>query len=314
MPAYRYADWTIATSTTLPELPVAGVSNHQLTFVQAPRLTPGRTPRDRFHHWRAPNGNIYLSFRRLADGYSLQFNGLAVFEVSADLRTVTCAPAPRVAARSIRHLFLDTVMPLVLSVAAKTVLHASAVEHEGEAILFVGASGRGKSTLASALAVSDVGVLADDAVIVEPADGRFDAGATYQSLRLRTDSARALLARRRGSDAVRHSPGAGRFVERRRLPIKRIYFVERRDRRRRSPVAINQMRGIGAVLRLVEHTFNLDIACRNSLEGQFEVLTRLAACGLCYRLEVVRDFKLLPAVRQAIDRHASQHRLRSGLA
>ena len=313
MQAYRYADWTIATSTTLPELPVAGAADHQLTFVQSRRLTPGRTPRDRFHHWKAPNGNIYVSFRRLAGGYSLQFNGLAVFEVSADLSTVRCAPAPGVAARSIRHLFLDTVMPLVLSVAAKTVLHASAVEHEGEAILFVGASGRGKSTLASALAVNEGAVLADDAVIVEGRAGRFDARPTYQSLRLRADSARALLVRKRRIDGVRHSAIAGRFVDRGRLPIKRIYFVERRERRRRSPVAFEPVGGIHAVLRLVEHTFNLDIACRNGLEHQFEVLTRLAACGLCYRLQVVRDFKLLPAVRQAIDRHASNP-LRSGLA
>jgi serine kinase of HPr protein (carbohydrate metabolism regulator) len=63
--------------------------------------------------------------------------------------------------------FLDTVMPLVLSVASRTVLHASAVEHEGEALLFVGASGRGKSTLASVLAGDDDAVMADDAVIIE---------------------------------------------------------------------------------------------------------------------------------------------------
>jgi hypothetical protein len=270
----------------------------------------GRTPRDRFHHWKAPNGNIYLSFRRLAGGYSLQFNGLAIFEVSSDLRTVTCTPAPGVAARAIRHLFLDTVMPLVLSVAAKTVLHASAVEHEGDAILFVGASGRGKSTLASVLAVNEGAVLADDAVIIEPQDGRFVARPTYHSLRLRADSARALLAR---SGRVDVSTIADRSADGRRLPIKRIYFVEKRDRRQRSPVAIEPMRSIGAVLRLVEHTFNLDVSSRNGLERQFEVLTRLAACDLCYRLEVVRDFKLLPVVRQAIDRHAS-NALRSGLA
>jgi len=310
MQAYRYADWTIATSTTLPELPIVSTSEHQLTFIQAPRLTVGRTPRDRFHHWKAPNGNIYLSFRRLAGGYSLQFNGLAIFEVSSDLRTVTCTPAPGVAARAIRHLFLDTVMPLVLSVAAKTVLHASAVEHEGDAILFVGASGRGKSTLASALAVNEGAVLADDAVIIEPQDGRFVARPTYHSLRLRADSARALLAR---SGRVDGSTIADRSADGRRLPIKRIYFVEKRDRRQRSPVAIEPMRSIGAVLRLVEHTFNLDVSSRNGLERQFEVLTRLAACDLCYRLEVVRDFKLLPVVRQAIDRHAS-NALRSGLA
>jgi hypothetical protein len=312
MQTYRYADWTIATSTTLPELPVAGVSDHQLTFVQAQRLTLGRTPRDRFHHWKAPNGNIYLSFRRLAGGYSLEFNGLAVFEVSADLRTVTCTPTPGVAARSIRHLFLDTVMPLVLSVAAKTILHASAVEHEGEAILFVGASGCGKSTLASVLAVNDGAVLADDAVIVDAHAGWFVARPTYQSLRLRADSARALLPRSRRIDGVGHSAITGCSVERGRLPIKRIYFVEGCDRRRRSPLAIERMRGIRAVLRLVEHTFNLDIGCRSGLERQFEVLTRLAAYDLCYRLQVVRDFKLLPTVRQGIDRHAS-NQLRSGL-
>ena len=313
MQAYRYADWTIATSTTLPELPVARASEHQLTFVETRRATPGRAPRDRFHHWKAPNGSIYLSFRRLAGSYSLQFNGLAVFEVSADLRSVTCAPAPGVAARSIRHLFLDTVMPLVLSVASRTVLHASAVEHEGEALLFVGASGRGKSTLASVLAGDDDAVMADDAVIIERRAGSFVARPTYESLRLRADSAQALLVRRRRIDGVRHLPARGHSVERDPLPIKRIYFLEQRARRRRCPVTIEPIRGVCAVLRLVEHTFNLDIACRNGLERQFEVLTRLAEAGLCYRLQVVRDFKLLPVVRQAIDCHAS-HELRSGLA
>jgi hypothetical protein len=312
MQAYRYADWTIATSTTLPELPVAPPSEHQLTFIETRRVTPGRAPRDRFHHWKAPNGNIYLSFRRLASGYSLQFNRLAVFEVSADLRTVTCAPAPGVPARSIRHLFLDTVMPLVLSVASKTVLHASAVEHEGAAILFVGASGRGKSTLASVLAGDDAAVMADDAVIIEPRAGSFVARPTYESLRLRADSARALLVRRRRIDGMRRFAVTGRSAERGPLPIKRIYFLEPRVRGRRSPVTVEPMRDVRAVLRLVEHTFNLDIACRNGLERQFEVLTRLAEAGLCHRLRVVRDFTMLPVVRQAIDRHASNE-LRSDL-
>ena len=70
-------------------------------------------------------------------------------------------------------------------------------------------------------------------------------------------------------------------------------------------MAIEPMCGTGAVVRLVEHTYNLDITSRNGLASQFDVLTRVAACGLCYRLEVVRDFRRLPAVREAIDCHAS---------
>ena len=122
-----------------------------------------------FHAWGLPDGTPWTEFYRLGGGYLLRFPELADFQVSADGLEVTCFPAPEVSEATSQHLYLNQVLPLVLSKLGKLVFHASAVEVAGGAIAFAAESGRGKSTLAASFAVSGFRFLTDDGLVVETA-------------------------------------------------------------------------------------------------------------------------------------------------
>ncbi|WP_372022671.1 hypothetical protein P7L70_04690 (plasmid) [Tistrella mobilis] len=68
-------------------------------------------------------------------------------------------------------------------------LHAAAVVVEGRAVLIAGASGRGKSTFAAALARAGGQVIADDMVSPMVTDGRVVAAPVLPRLRLMADAA-----------------------------------------------------------------------------------------------------------------------------
>jgi hypothetical protein len=92
-----------------------------------------QTPVDHapFHTWGFPDGTPWTEFYRLGGGYLLRFPELAEFEVAANGLEVTCIPAPDVSEATTQHLYLNQVLPLVLSKLGKLVFHASAVEVAG---------------------------------------------------------------------------------------------------------------------------------------------------------------------------------------
>ena len=95
-----------------------------------------------FHAWTFPDGALWTEFHRAGGGYLLRFPNLADFQVSADGRNVTCFPVPEVSEATVRHLYLNQVLPLALSKQGHLVFHASAVEVAGGALAFVANSGR----------------------------------------------------------------------------------------------------------------------------------------------------------------------------
>jgi hypothetical protein len=88
------------------------------------------------------------------------------------------------------------IMGFVLRMRGVLALHASAIIHDGYAIAFAGTSGRGKSTLAAALAQAGSVVLTEDLLALDPPDhgGRVTAHCGYDYVRLWPDSAALLEA------------------------------------------------------------------------------------------------------------------------
>jgi hypothetical protein len=68
------------------------------------------------------------------------------------------------------HRLVSVVAPLLLAERGDISLHAAAVARDDRAVAFVGASMRGKSTLAVAAGEAGLGVLADDGVVTEPTE------------------------------------------------------------------------------------------------------------------------------------------------
>jgi hypothetical protein len=89
------------------------------------RLRPARLqtplPNAPFHTWTFPDGTLWTEFHRTNGGYLLRFPDLADFQVSADALAVTGFPAPEISETTVQHLYLNQVLPLVLSKLGKRV-------------------------------------------------------------------------------------------------------------------------------------------------------------------------------------------------
>jgi hypothetical protein len=84
--------------------------------------------------------------------------------VSPGGRKVTVWPGPDADEGLLSQALLGSISNYVMCESGRPVLHASSVAREGRAVLFLGPSGRGKSTLAAAMMTHGATVVADDVV------------------------------------------------------------------------------------------------------------------------------------------------------
>ena len=261
-----------------------------------------------FHAWGLPDGSPWTEFYHWDGGYLLRFPDLADFEVSADGRAVTCFPSPEVSEATAQHLYLNQVLPLVLSKLGKLVFHASAVEVAGGAIAFAAESGRGKSTLAASFAVSGFRFLTDDGLVVETALQGFEVLPSHPSIRLWADSEEALIA-----PGVETAPalsftsksrflagGAVRFCDQPR-PLRRVYFLGDGSA---TTLVLQRLSAAETLVEWVKHSFLLDVEARPRLASHFDQVATLANQPIHYRLDYPRRFEDLARIRQAIVDHA----------
>ena len=82
----------------------------------------------------------------------------------------------------------------MLGKQGKLVFHASAIETGSGALVFMGISGRGKSTLAASFATNGFRFLTDDGLTVEEGNSRYQVQPSHPSIRLWQDSQEALVA------------------------------------------------------------------------------------------------------------------------
>lgn len=98
-------------------------------------------------------------------------------------------PEPSASDRLITRDILDAVLPEYLSITGRTVLHCSVVDKGGDAVLFTGISGSGKSTTALALEAQGWRARADDFAIIT---SELEVETFGGPLRIRDDVYRAL--------------------------------------------------------------------------------------------------------------------------
>lgn len=261
-----------------------------------------------FHEWAFPDGTPWARFHRTARGYLVRFPELADFAIEGEPPRVACHPAPEVTPDTCEHLYLNQVLPLVLSRRGELVFHAAAVAAEGAAIAFLGESGRGKSTLAASFAAAGHAFLSDDGLAVAAgASGAFEAIPGHASIRLWKDSERALMgAGVRPAPAVQYT-GKARFLAggelahcARALPLRRAYFL---GEAARDGISIEPLASSEALVEWVRNSFVLDPDARPALASHFDRLARLANGLAAYRLDYPRRFEALGAVRAAILAH-----------
>ena len=111
------------------------------------------------------SGEAVFAAAETADGCLLSFPASGAFHVAPAAGRIMVAP--RGPLDEVEHRLACSALCTLLAMRGDLVIHASAVETPDGAVLFCGPSGRGKSTLAHALAQLGFPVLCEDGTVVE---------------------------------------------------------------------------------------------------------------------------------------------------
>lgn len=307
---YRFADSSVESAFALPvldPLPLLDDRSPEVRLAVAKGAGPGYDQIAWEHHWRDPSGSVVLSCAREQDSYALGVPGTAVCHIREEGRTIEFRCGPSVPDVTVQHLLVDQVLPRVLSLRGRLVLHGGCVALRDGAVTFLGTSGAGKSTLCAAFEKAGWTLVSDDAVVSRP-DSREGPRviATYPSLRLYPGTlARVLpgaetvpMAHPGGKLRVRRSRPRG-VPESRAFPLRAQYVLSplKEDA---DEVRIETLGGSSAFLALLHAAFQLHLGDRDQALSLFERISSLCDQVPIRRLVYRRSLDALPRVVEAV--------------
>ena len=245
----------------------------------------------------------------LSDGTEyLRWTGLFEFLISADGRRIAGRPLSEATSELFHTYLLGQVLSHALIKLGFEPLHATVVDVDGQAVGFVGDSGRGKSTLAASFLSAGCRLLTDDLLVVRRDESGFSACPGAPRLKLFPDVAGVLLPGRRtvstpmnplmskvliplDVDGHVSSP----------LPLRALYVLGAPDTaNRRRNVTIRRLSERRAFLVLVRNTYNGDVTGTARLTRQLAVNAGLAQRVPVKLLSFPHQLAQLPAVHAAV--------------
>lgn len=263
------------------------------------------------HQWKSESGSANLSLARHRGGWLLRVPDLADFLIADDCRTLRVRAIAALDPDTLEHLLLEQVLPRVLAQQGGLMLHAGGVAIDGRVALFIGESGRGKSTWSAVLQRQGHPVLSDDCVLVRDRGRSIRAVPTYPGLRLLPDMVERLYP---------NSPNLGRlagYSDKRRLPVHHaamppeglevaaIYLLEG-PAPEQANSTIETLSPSRSCIELTRNTFKLD---PTDLRRNTELLARTATVAQrvpAFSLHYPRNVAALPAFAGRVAAHVGQ--------
>ena len=266
-----------------------------------------------FHQWLSADGSIWCSFHRSQNGFLLRFPNQADFKIYSDGSIVQCWPMLGVATANINQLYLNQILPLVQSHSGELVFHASSIAVNDHAIVFVGTSGRGKSTLAASFSNNHYQFLTDDGLLIQKVGTLYQVAPSHPSIRLWEDSQLAIL----GDDVLPEAPldytSKLRFPATNRMlhcekPCKlhRVYFLGDKVI---EEVKFTKLTAQEAMVELIKHSFLLDVEDRRTMSSHFSAVSKMCTLDIYYRLDYPRHYDQLANTRRIILEHAGLNKI-----
>jgi hypothetical protein len=221
-------------------------------------------------------------------------------------REIIFEPAAGVEPADVAIFLVGTVFGILLHQRGEIVLHASAVRVAGKAVLFCGASGTGKSTLAAALAQRGFPLVSDDLCAVTLTAGVPMVQPDGRHLKLWAQAIEKLdLAGRRGAPVRKQlekffvEPGEA-FGEP--LPLGAVYVL--REARPPHKLGIERPNVVDAALILRRNAYRPLLVNRMEQKADyFHAATAIANAAGIFHLTRALNFAAMPEVVGWLEQH-----------
>ncbi len=281
--------------------------------IELPELNEGRGPADVTIRLGAPGyiptGCDAVPYKFWSeDGVvRLWWEGVGAFMLRNGSEIVV-HPFPGVEEGRLRLYLLGAVMGALLYQRGFFVLHASAIEVNGCAALFLGGKGFGKSTMAAYLHARGHRLLSDDVVALRLADdaAEFQAMPAFPQLKLWPDAIESL------GGAPEAHPKLYTLYEKRQqsvdcgfsndsVPLKQIYTLARG-----AEVSIEPVRSAEAMTCLIANLYAARFGgevFRSKERQHFAQCVQIVKCVPVYRLGRPSDLALMPEIAEMVESH-----------
>jgi hypothetical protein len=236
--------------------------------------------------------------------YRLRFAEDLIVDILPD-RTIRVSPRCGLNQSTVDHFLADQVFPRLLAHAGQLVVHAGAISLEDAAVLLLGPSGRGKSTLTASFYRAGMPLMGDDALILSLANMSPLARAVYPSLRLFPDSIAAVMPDTPSAGPVAYYANKERIdipaqghAALAPLPVRAIYSIAAPSLDGR--IRVRRMSVTETCMALVESSFALDPSDVQQARRRLDDSSALARVIPAFEIVYPRDYGRLSEVRQAI--------------
>lgn len=305
MTAFDYSVFglRVRSSLQLPELfPAQGDGPPDLTIDIGP-VPPSDLADDAF---RTEDGALLLDIPNVAR-----------FRVSGG-NAITVDANSNIPERNVRTYLLGSAFGALLHQRGLLPLHANAVEIDGKAVAFMGASGEGKSTLAALFHDRGYRILADDVCVVKFLDdGRPYALPGLARLRLWQD---ALEASGRETSGYERSYADDETWNKFDVPIEpsaragtEIELAGLYDLRRAEEFKIDEVKGVGAAEAVFAHTYRGSyVSAAKGERNHWQSCVRLVRSTPVFRLCRPSDLDRMSEVFEGIVEHVRADVLGAG--
>ena len=286
----------------LPKLRIPGFAEIELRSRTAQALSEiiagvelqGRSDWHKYAHLR--DGSTYV-----------RWNNLGEFWVAADGRQILCGRDPRASMESFQVYLLGQALSCALVNQGFEPLHGTAIVDQGEAIVFLGDSKFGKSTLAASFVAAGHPLLTDDLLLLRAKGRNLEAYPGPPRLKLFPKMASRFFgaaATHVRMNAVTHKqiiPLTREQTCAHPVTLRAIYVLTGPDEmRRQRGVRIEPIIAREAFLALVGNTFNSLIDDSARLRRQIVETAGFLDAVPVKRLSFPRLLARLPEVREAI--------------
>lgn len=206
---------------------------------------------------------------------------------------------------TVDQILNDLVLPRLLAHAGAFIVHAGAVQFNDRAILLMGPSGRGKSTLSASFDRAGSPLLGDDAMIVSSLGGAPRVRPVYPSLRLFPDSIAAMMLQSASADSMSPATTKRRFevanaLGTDRSPISVAALFSIAPSAPDGEILLRHLSTAEACMALIESSFALDPTDLTHARRRMDDASALARQVPAFELHYPRNYDRLPEVRQAI--------------